>query len=800
MAPSLSPMVSNMTPEDILDELRARLYDIELLRNKMHATKDSFRRQEHWTACRDTLLKALKTPWGPCASNTGSRKCLGGSSGCETCRYSILSIASQLNTLALGFAGTTSAPGVTYREVQGQDNESSPSDNRPSMPDLEAVREELESTKSKLLEAEENSRSLEKNTKKDASDLLRNREQFRTAYHDMANTIKKCITVLTSDKGEGNSETRKNIILTVSLEHYDALDKDVTFQLQTLPMQQHSQNEETNQRKALEQEALRHQHGHVKTLIQMDRHKEAEETAKSVLYNRREHLGKESGETQDIFRDYCMILEKGVKLDEVELEYMQLWLDNSLKNDEFRDGAGISLAQLSKRRDQIDESAIWYKKVATRRLARLDVNGAANAALEMLVAQKSFHLSSESVETLKKIWEKADINISGDVLSCGQELGQFFVSVGIYKEAKDVLLAVWKALQKFSGDEYINRRSMTALALVSIIGQLPDDDRSDFEELYKSIVDLAKVKGDKKISLQYQHQLGCVQLSRRYMGDSEKTLKAAWEEAKAAAPEGLGENDVLTIQIGWSYGRAILSQHGRDAHAMKAFRDLCLAALLPIRQKEDFRIMAQKKDDSRTLAQTIAGVTIGRSYAELLITDAEACKDEEKQRATYTSAKDVLQSVWDEVSLRVDKIHEDRNLDALTDLLWIGDSYGECLTYLGVPEKAITVLTGVLNLRNKWTTNAGETETTSELRKEAIDAQERLKLVDSGKKVTDKKVADDAGKAGQKSGGGASNLSPSGNKERARSRSPSQPKPRPPKARKQSRNMGAVRFFAGVKG
>ncbi|OBT54682.1 hypothetical protein VE04_07728 [Pseudogymnoascus sp. 24MN13] len=879
----MAQYLSSMTPEEeILGELRARLYDlgearayaprsstlelyqlslyggtglritdiiVELLRNQLHATKESSRLREHWTACRDNLLKTLRTPWGTCAANAGSRKCLGGSSGCEMCRYSILSIASQLNTLTLGFAGTTFAPEGTYREVQGQENESSPpDDNRPSKSDLEAVQKELSSTKSKLLEAEENSRCLEKvqeltqeelktlkteledakkevetqkieldnakkglqtlkieleNAKKKATDLRGSREQFRTAYHNMANRTNECIRVLTSDKG--NSKTKKDTILTatmrkdiltVSLELYDALNKDVTSRLQALP-KQHSSDEDTNRRRALEQEALGHQHGRVKTLMKMGKHKEAEETAKRVLYDRRKHLGKDSEKTQDIFKDYCVILEKGVgeKLNAVEWEYLQVWFDDSLMDDKFRDGAGISLAQLSQRRDQIDESALWYRKVATRRLARDDVNGAANAALKMVAAQKSFHLSSESVETLRKIWGKAaDINLTDDVLSCGQELGQFFVSVGNYKEAKEVLLVVWKALEKRSGNEYIDRCIKTALTLVSTIGHLPNDDGGELDELYKSIAKLAEEKGDKKISLQHQYQLGLAQLSRMETGDSEKTLKAAWEEAKAAAE--LGVNNVLTIQIGWSYGRAILSQPGRDADAMDVFRLLCKTALLPI---------GHKKDDSRPLALTVANLTIGRSYAELLIADAEAWKDKEKQMATYKSAKETLRMVWNEASPRVDKILGDRNLDALTDLLWIGDSYGECLTYLRDPSKAITVLTDVFNLRSKWTTNTSDIETTSELLKEALVAQSKLKYAESAKKATDKKVVDDAAKAGQKSGGDVPHLSPSGpNRERAKSPAPpaqpAHPRPKPPKARKQSRRVGLFRYFAGIQG
>ncbi|OBT47583.1 hypothetical protein VE00_02904 [Pseudogymnoascus sp. WSF 3629] len=857
------PTVSNMTPEDILDELKARLYDlgearayaprsstlelyqlslygttslritdiiVELLRNQLHATKESSHRRKYWTDYRDSLLESLRTPWGQCASNTGSRNCPGGSSGCETCRYSILSIASQLNTLTLRFAETIFAPEGTYREVQGQENESSRSDNRSSNPDLEAVQRELASTKSKLSEAEEKTRCLEKeqeqtqkelqalkieledakkelqtqkteleNAKKKSSNLLENRDQFRTAYQDMVNMINRCITVLISDKG--NCKVRKEIILTVSLEHYDALNKGVTFQLQTLS-KQHSLDEEANRRKALEQEALKHQHGRVKTLMKMEKHKEAEETAKSVLYNRRKDLGKESERTQDIFKDYCEILEKTAKLDMVEWEYLQVWHDDSLKKDKFRYGAGISLAQLHQRRDQIDESALWYRKVATRRLDREDVNGAANAALKMVVAQKSFHLSSESVETLRKIWKKADNNLNDDVLSCGQELGQFFISVGKYEEAKDVLLAVWKALQKCNGNEYIDRGIEVALALVSTIGQLPNDDGSDLDNLHKSIAKLAEDKGDKKVSLQHQYYLGCSQLRRMDAGGSEKTLKAAWEEAKAAAE--LGVNNVFTIQIGWDYGQAILAQPGRDADAMEVFRALCLSALLPITKKKD-----DSRTLSRTLAQTTANLTIGRSYAELLIADAEACKNEEKQMATYKSAKDVLQSVWDEASPRVDKILEDRNSSALTDLLWIGDSYGECLTYLSAPSKAITVLTEVSNLRNNRTANAGEIETTAGLLKDAHEALSRLKPVDSGKKTTDRKVSDDAGRAGQQSGGEAPYLpppyfSPSGpTRERARSRSPA-PQPqlrsKPPKARKRARKVGLINYFAGVRG
>lgn len=863
MAHYSPPTVSNMTPEDILDELKARLYDlgearahalrsptlelyqlslyagtslritdiiVELLRNQLHATKESSHRRKYWTDYRDSLLESLRTPWGQCASKSGSQKCLGGSSGCETCRYSIRSIASQLNTLTLRFAETTFAPEGTYQEVQGQENESSRSDNRSSNPDLEAVQMELATTKSKLSEAEEKTGCLEKeqeqtqkelqtlrieledakkelqtqktgleNAKKKASNLLENRDQFRAAYQDMVDTINRCITVLISDKG--NNKVRKEIILTVSLEHYDALNKGVTFQLQTLS-KQHSLDEETNRRKALEQEALKHQHGRVKTLMKMEKHKEAEETAKSILYNRRKDLGKESEKTQDIFNDYCEILEKAVKLDMVEWEYLQIWYDSSLKKNKFRDGAGISLAQLNQRRDQIDESALWYRKVATRRLDREDVNGAANAALKMVVAQKSFHLSSESVETLKRIWKKADNNLNDDALSCGQELGQFFISVGKYEEAKDILLAVWKALQNRNGNEYIDRCIEVALALLSTIGELPNDDGGDLDNLHKSIAKLAEDKGDKKISLQHKHYLGCAQFSRMDTRGSEKTLKAAWEEAGAAAE--LGVNNVLTIQIGWDYGQAILAQPGREAEAMEVFRVLCLSSLLPIAKKKD-----DSRTSSRTLAQTTANLAIGRSYAELLIADAEACKNEEKQMATYKLAKDVLQRVWDEASPRVDKIREDRNSSALMDLLWIGDSYGECLAYLSGPSMAITVLTEVYNLRRSWTANAGEIETTARLLKEAHEALSRLKPVDSGRRTTDRKVSDDAGRAGQQSGGEAPHLpppylSPSGpTRGRARSRSPA-PQPQPgsrlPTARKRARKVGLINYFAGVRG
>ncbi|KFY37453.1 hypothetical protein V495_07170 [Pseudogymnoascus sp. VKM F-4514 (FW-929)] len=850
MALYLSPNVSNMTEEDILDELRARLYDlgearahsfrsptsapyqlslyggtglrttdiiVKLLDSQLHIIKESPRRREYWTACRDRLLEALRTPWGRCDSNPGSQKCLGGSSGCDTCRYSIQSITRQINTLALGFAGTY-APEVANGEVQGQGNESSQSNNQSSKPGLDDIQNELALTKSKLLEAEEKTKCLEKekegaqkelktlkteleNATKDAINLTENRKQSKKAYDSLANAINKSIKILESDKS--NPRIRKEIILKASLEHYDALIKDVTFQLQALPTK-HPLDEETTRRVSeLEKETIGYQHGRVKALMKLDRHKEAEETAKGVLNSRRKLLGKEAEKTQDILRDYCAVLEKSVKLDEVEWEYLKIWLDSSLKDDKFRDWAGISLALLSQKRDHIDESALWYKKVAIRRLGRFDVNGAAEAALKMVTAQKSFHLSSESVDTLKKTWDKADSNPNDDVLSCGQELGQFYVSVGKYKEAKGVLLAVWKALQKRSGDEYIDRGISVAMTLVSTIGQLPNDDGSDLEELYKSIAESAKIKGDKKTSLQYQHQLGlgrskgprnqyqlgCAQLSRSDTVDSEKTLKAAWEEARG--PEGLGSKNVLTIQIGWSYGRAILSQSGRDADAMEVFRVLCDSALLPLKAK---------KDDNRTLAQTIANLAIGRAYAELLLADAEACKIEKEQRPKYKLAKDVLEKVWTEAHQRLDKILESRNLDALTDFLWIGDSYGECQTYLGYPPTAIKVLTEVFELRSKWIQNTSEIETTSDLLKEALEAQAKAKQREM-EKEKEKKAAEEAAKAGQKAGQEGSPLSPPGPKLEGL-KSPLlaekvvQPKPKPPKARKQKR-VGLIRYFAG---
>lgn len=222
------------------------------------------------------------------------------------------------------------------------------------------------------------------------------------------------------------------------------------------------------------------------------------------------------------------------------------------------------------------------------------MGGAANSALKMVAAHKSFHPSFESVDMLEKIWRKGqerlaqeadtDTGLVENVLACGHELDKSFASGGKYKEAKEVLWAVWKVPQKSVGSEHNARCIQAALTLVSIMPLLPSDagDGSssgsggggDLDELYEAITEQAKLGGDKELSLRYQHRLGCAQLGRGAFQDAEKTLGSACKAAQDSKLPGLGKNSVFTLQIGWDYGQAILSQPERDDDAAKHFATL----------------------------------------------------------------------------------------------------------------------------------------------------------------------------------------------------------------------------------
>jgi len=814
------PRVSNMKADEIFEELRTRLYDlgearshvllnsasdrhqlslfsglrisdmiVELLRYKWYDGKEPSLRQDDWKARRDDLVEVLRMPWSLCASNSNGPNCPGGSTGCEWCRYSILSVAGQLNTLALGFAGTAFVPKDEGRGLQDQEKDREAAGERgEDTANLDSIKQELASARSELSEAQKTIEQLQKDNASTASDHKKDKEfleKLKKVYDSMTEKVKECTKLLKSFKGSST-------VWEVASKQCEALNDMVNFQLdEGLAMENIGEKDSAERRRMLKQEARGYQHQHVQALMKIDKHSKAEKMAKEVLDQSRRHSGKDASETQAIFKDYCEILTKVGKVQGAEFEYLQIWYDQDLESHDFRDEAGMSLAQLKQRHDEVEEAALWYRKVAARRLARLDVDRAAQVTLKMVSAQKQLRLSPESAEMLKKIWAKADDQPTPAVLSCGQELGFFLVSVGKYGEAKAVLAAVWRGLEKY-GDEYLDKRTRVALSLAAIVPELVDGDDSDLQDLYEWISDRAKSKVDKKLSLKFQYQLGCLQLSRGDSEGAEKTLKTAWQEAKGA--EGLGPSDELTIDIGCEYGQAILANGRREADAKAVFEELWKAL-----------DTAKKIKAVRTARPHIVSVlTTARHYAELLLEEAEACETEEKQKAGYKTAKKVLESAWKVAWPGRDKLVADRNLASLVDLLWTGDTYGECLVYLGRPDEAVGVLTDVLEWRKIWNSDAAEINITSGLLKDARDADARLKkAANPGPKDKPpgpkEKPPGGAGTTPDVSAG-SDNLRPlpvaglTGQRERGKSPAP-QPKPKPPKARKQPNTTRLLRFL-----
>ncbi|RMZ75428.1 hypothetical protein DV737_g5288, partial [Chaetothyriales sp. CBS 132003] len=791
-----------MAPEDVLEELKARLYNlsmpvpanpaaepiqlslyhntglritdmiVELLRNKFlvgnaRSFHDAAREDGRTMNC---LLENLRTPWGRCSGRPGESTCAGGSSTCWTCRYSVILIAGQINYLTLEYSGLPR----TEKSQTGHGWASQPGpteDLGGEKPDVEAVRKEFSSKVSgleqKIKDLENDKASAEKTVKNDAKKLGESQERLRklkSAYDQMADTVKDCVKYLPFDKENTDKADKKKIIWEVGAKQYNALYGMAMFQIEDLA------EEKTSERKTLKLDALEYQHRHVKALMKVGKYGDVEKMAKSVLDERRHRPGRQDEKTRDIFKDYCEILEHVNKADVVEREYLQTWCDETLDK-ELRCEAGTNLAHFKQRRNENEEAAVWYRKVAAFQLASSDVYLAADSALKMLTAQKSLYLNPESANMLKAIWEQAqkrftsdpNVHLSGTVLSCGQELANFLIGVREYTKAEEVLFSIWEGLGKYGGDEYEDKRAAVARFLISISTQAVEKDN---DILLKTISKHAESKVDKKLSLQYKWLLGCLYNRRGDPQKAEETLRAAYKEARAL--DGLSPSNILTIQIGWDLVQAILDQPGRDAKA--EFRSLW----------EALKPSLKEKDSDRPMARSVVILTTGSSYAELLINEAKSCQDKTKQMDTYSLAKDILSIVW-KVKPRIEKFVEHRNPTALADLLRSRDLYGECLVHLGYPSEAVETLTEVLDIRVRWMPNTDGIGSTSTLLEDAREAN--LKNI-KGKKVDDKKKADGE-KADEKKAA------------RYQANAGADKSTRYPNRQKEPRGMGLLRYLAG---
>ncbi|ETI21697.1 hypothetical protein G647_08044 [Cladophialophora carrionii CBS 160.54] len=112
------------------------------------------------------------------------------------------------------------------------------------------------------------------------------------------------------------------------------------------------------------------------------------------------------------------------------------------------------------------------------------------------------------------------------------------------------------------------------------------------------------------------------------------------------------------------------------------------------------------------MANTAAILITARPYAELLMEAAESCRDQKVQKVAYRVARKVPSEAWTTGKPHVRKLVEEWNWTTLTDLLWVGDSYGQCLTYLRAPSTAVGMLEEVFQIRKTWKPDADETATT----------------------------------------------------------------------------------------
>lgn len=706
---------------------------VELLRYKWHYDKPGTR-QDDWRARLHALLEALRMPLGRCSVHSNSPNLQAGTVPCGSCRYSLLSIAGNVNTLALGFPGIPSLliPGGDALEDKGVPSKEAA--------ELEGVKLELTTLSSKLSEAqktiadlrdeklavEQKMKAAEEAAKKTTSERDYYQEALRKvqrAYHLMGEAVEAADELAKSNDGSLTTNTAWKMVDKL----LEALGDRASFQLKEGIAMKNLANKDDEKRecKRLGNDEMEYRHRRVRALLNVGGTlygTTAKELAEELLNQRREMLGRDAPETKEIFRDYCKALKRLSKPKVLENEYVHVWHDQSIQDSDFIEEAGIGLAELKLGRDEKEEAVLWYRKVAARRFDRGQGDLAAEAAVKMVMVQKPLFLGSESLKLLVKIWEKYGVfektraSPSKIVLSCGQEAGALLVSHGKYAEAKAVFMEVWRALEDHGGKE-LERRALIAQSLATIIlDHLPghDEDLRELSEWMSSSLELARTRDDKKATLRFQYHLGCLWDGRRDHIEAEKTLRAAWNNASKEVGDG-SEDDELAINIGAACVQAILAQADREADAKKLSEEIW---------QKLTKILSKKK---LSLTQQVMLLTAARPYAEVLLYEASNANDEEKEEKSKT-ANDVLEKAWNKASAGGKELVKTQNFAPLADLLWIGNMYGAYLTHFGLPAKAIEVLKVVEGL-NSWNLDPEEVDVTYDNLKKAqmAIAEEKLK-------------------------------------------------------------------------
>lgn len=701
---------------------------IELMRYKLyHAYNNTdpywSSERDKWKAQYECLLGDVRKTCIP--ESPGHSTCMKGGTlslyGCNIFRHNISSIATQINNLALGFsmAKILKQTAGIYRCAT---DDKVPEAQEHLQRELDTVLSERDFEKSELGKIKTRVDQLQSEKSELTALVEKQASDFQALQKDAADSAKlrSAIEILKGEVKAGVSRFNTNkiaskAVLETITSQYSALEAFVKFQLESIPKEDGSR-----EREDLDKEADGYRHRRLQVLMKLKEFNSAEPLAKDILDWRISNLGKKSKDTQEVFMDYCKILEERKQFPAVAIEYENAWSDDNWANSKFKGKVGKELARLHYTQEDWEKAVVWYSKVADHRLNHGGKKGAAKSALKMASVQLQIarQLSPSSIDTLGKIWDMVPKDrkfnpkntLHDSVLSCGQKLATDFITAGKDDEAKPILMVIWRGLDEKS-KKHIAIKLATAHLLVGNLRRLGGDDHhGDLDTIQEWIVQRTKDAGSVERSLQYQHQLGCVQPSRGDAQDAENKPQKTW--ARGIKEEELASSH-LTIQFGWGNARAITDSGDQQNEAKDIFQKLW-----------DALKTSPGPRDPSTLSRAIVVLTIGRLLGELLLPEVAADGQGlgEKQKADYVEADKVLSSAWNEALPKMSQFISMRQVKAMADLLWVGDAYGESLMHTGHPSEAVSVLKRVLQWRKAWYMTSDELTHTSQLLNDARNA------------------------------------------------------------------------------
>lgn len=415
-------------------------------------------------------------------------------------------------------------------------------------------------------------------------------------------------------------------------------------------------------RRDLEIRSLTMDYLRVLALTKLSRYPDAEHLARQVWQRRKELLVETSSEVRDVFLMYCELLTRNNRCSVAEREYMYMFYDPNLqhptdpKDIEWNLVVMTQIGRVMFKQDKYDEAVIWHRKVVDKRIAAtpIDVNKAANSAVELLRAQKKqakgFTIVDHKMKAdLDKIWRLRERNHEQlDVLSCGFHLGIRLQEEGKEEEAANVLWDVWNSRKQPAKPEETLATAKQVETLLVKLKNLPR-----LEILYEWLRKFDGPGNDEAGRIWFQYKLACVQAISEKLVSAESLLQEGIQRRAAM----FGSDDPEFLQQTFMYGE-VLKRLGKFETAKDRLRDIW--------------------DRRQHLPDTAFHVVlkIGHLYGDVLM-ESGAFGDLEK-------ATIVLKDAWDKAMLNLARFSETRLISKKNQVLYgalmvVGDCYGICL-------------------------------------------------------------------------------------------------------------------------